>query len=102
MSDKTFHHWPFFDDSHRELVNSLDQWAVDHIEDLVADEHTDLDGTCIKIVRALGEGGFTGYAVPAEGGGQTEKLDVRSLCLIRETLARARIGQRSDFTVWQC
>jgi acyl-CoA dehydrogenase len=54
----------------------------------VADEHTDLDGTCIGLVRALGAAGFTRYAVPASGGGALERLNVRSLCLIREILGR--------------
>ncbi len=34
------------------------------------------------------EGGWLKWCVPQAFGGRTEKLDVRSLCLIRETLAR--------------
>ncbi|PLW82388.1 acyl-CoA dehydrogenase [Kineobactrum sediminis] len=88
MSDSSYLQWPFFESAHRELAASIDAWATEHIPGLVADEHDDLDGTCIKLVRALGEAGFTGYAVPASGGGKLEKLSVRSLCLIRETLGR--------------
>ena len=88
MSEKTYLGWPFFDDAHRDLEQRLDAWASEHMPALTANEHHDLDGTCVAIVRALGEAGFTGYAVPASGGGNLEKLDVRTLCIIRETLAR--------------
>ncbi len=88
MSDGSFLHWPFFSDEHRELAARLDEWANRHIPSLTAEEHHDLDGTCKAIVKALGDAGFTSYAVPASAGGQHKKLDVRSLCIIRETLAR--------------
>jgi len=88
MSEKTYLHWPFFEAHHRDLEATLEQWACEHMTALVANEHDDLDGTCRRLVQALGEAGFTGYAVPASGGGNLDKLDVRCLCLIRETLAR--------------
>ncbi len=88
MSDGSFLQWPFFSDEHRELAERLDDWANRHIPSLTAEEHHDLDGTCKAIVKALGDAGFTSYAVPASAGGQHKKLDVRSLCIIRETLAR--------------
>jgi len=88
MSEKSFLQWPFFNDEHRRLAERLDNWASQHLPSLTADEHDDLDGTCKGIVGALGDAGFTTYAVPASAGGHHEKLDVRSLCLIRETLAR--------------
>ena len=88
MSDGSFLQWPFFSDEHRELTARLDDWASRHIPSLTAEEHQDLDGTCKGIVKALGDAGFTSYAVPASAGGQHKKLDVRSLCIIRETLAR--------------
>jgi len=88
MSDGSFLQWPFFSDEHRELAARLADWANRHIPSLTAEEHHDLDGTCKAIVKALGDAGFTSYAVPASAGGQHKKLDVRSLCIIRETLAR--------------
>ena len=88
MSDGSFLQWPFFSDEHRELAARLDDWANRQIPPLTAEEHHDLDGTCKAIVKALGDAGFTSYAVPASAGGQHKKLDVRSLCIIRETLAR--------------
>ena len=71
MADNSFLQWPFLEDSHRTLAAELDRWAEDKLPDLVANEHDDLDGTCVGIVRALGEAGFTGYAVPASAGGET-------------------------------
>ena len=88
MSDQSFLDWPFFNGEHRELAARLDQWAYVHLPTVTANEHHDLDSTCKAIVKALGEAGFTTYAVPASAGGHHDKLDVRSLCLIRETLAR--------------
>ena len=88
MSDKSFLNWPFFTEEHRALEARLDAWATSHLQEITANEHHDLDGTCTRIVRALGNQGFTTYAVPASAGGQHEPLDVRSLCIIRETLAR--------------
>jgi acyl-CoA dehydrogenase len=40
------------------------------------------------MVRAMGIAGWTRYAVPSSAGGILDQMDVRSLCLIRETLAR--------------
>lgn len=83
MPDRTFLDWPFFGPEHRTLVARVEDWAADHAERL-ADEH-DADASCIRLVRAMGEAGLLAHAVPAPGG----RLDVRSLCLVRETLARS-------------
>jgi acyl-CoA dehydrogenase len=88
MADQTFLQWPFFEDWHRELAGDIDSWAAEHIPALTSGEHEDLDGTCRLLARELGNSGWTRYATPAGGGGILEKLDVRSLCLIRETLGR--------------
>ena len=88
MVDRTFLQWPFFDTHHRKLAQDIDSWSAAHIADLTAGEHEDLDGTCRSLVRTMGEAGWARYAVPSSGGGSLEKLDVRSLCLIRETLGR--------------
>jgi acyl-CoA dehydrogenase len=87
VADTSFLDWPFLEDHHRTLARELDAWAAEHIAPL-AGEHGDVDATCRVIVRKLGEGGWLRYCVPASHGGIHENLDVRSLCLIRETLAR--------------
>lgn len=90
MSDRTFQDWPFFEPHHKELAIALDEWAATTLPGIVdaAGAHDDLDGTCRALVTALGQGGWLKYCVPAAYGGKHETLDVRSLALIRETLAR--------------
>lgn len=86
MSDTSFLDWPFLEDHHRALARDLGAWAAEHIAPL-AGGHGDVDAACRRIVRLLGEAGWLRYCVPASHGGLFETLDVRSLCLIRETLA---------------
>ena len=85
MTDKSFLDWPFFEPAHRELAKSLDDWAKDNLSGL---DETDVDAACRELVRRLAEGRWLDHCVPASHGGASENLDVRSLCLIRETLAR--------------
>lgn len=76
--------WPFFTDEHRSLGSMLDAWAREEIDQ----RHTDdVDSACRKLVRQLGSAGWLAYAVPSDHGGVHEQLDVRSLCIVRETLA---------------
>ncbi|MGB7418632.1 MAG: acyl-CoA dehydrogenase family protein [Erythrobacter sp.] len=90
MADQTFLEWPFFEPHHAQLARDLDAWAAATLPAIVEHEDTQtaLDETCRAIVRALGGGGWLRYCVIGEYGGVHEQLDVRSLCLIRETLAR--------------
>ncbi len=76
MSDKSFLEWPFFEARHRELATALEAWCA---ENLPVD-HADIDAACLGLVASLGAGGWLQHS----GG----VLDVRTLCLIRETLAR--------------
>jgi len=82
---RDFLDWPFFDESHRDLAERLEHWCETHLTD---DEPADVDQACRALVRKLGDGGWLRYCVPAAHGGIHENLDVRSLALIRETLAR--------------
>lgn len=86
--------WPFFEDSHRRMADELSRWAAGELEPLARDE-TDADATCREIVRRLGAGGWLRYVVPGAYGGAHPQLDVRSLCLARETLAR--VSGLADF-----
>ncbi|NTT85231.1 acyl-CoA dehydrogenase family protein [Tabrizicola fusiformis] len=80
MSDLSFLDWPFFEDRHRALAAGLEEWAKAHLPV----DHGDVDAACRGLVAALGAGGWLQHS----GAGAGERLDVRSLCLIRETLAR--------------
>lgn len=85
MPDTSFLSWPFFEEHHRHLAQNLGRWAKEHVAGLV--DHHDTDGSCRKLVKAMGEAGWLRAAVPAAYGGLYETFDVRALCLIRETLA---------------
>ncbi len=80
MVDKSFLHWPFFENQHRDLVEALDAWCSDNLPV----DHTDIDAACRGLVTDLGKAGFLTHS----GADKDQRLDVRSLCLIRETLAR--------------
>jgi len=86
--------WPFFTDEHRAMASMLDDWAHRELADDIDEEN--IDETCRKLVRKLGEAGWLAYAVPGEHGGVYERLDVRSLCIARETLAA--VSGLADFS----
>ncbi len=86
--------WPFFTDEHRAMASMLHDWAQ---HELTGDiDEGNVDETCRKLVRQLGQGGWLGYAVPSDHGGVHERLDVRSLCIARETLAA--VSGLADFS----
>jgi acyl-CoA dehydrogenase len=85
MADRSFLDWPFFTPEHKSLALALDQWAG---RELAQIDQRNADAATIDLVRRLGRDGWLRYAVPSPYGGNLPKLDVRSLCLIRETLAR--------------
>ena len=94
MADRSFLDWPFFDDSHRALAAEVETWADDVITPLEHEEPRDdaaLDALCRRLVGLLAEGGWLRYCVPGSHGGAAGAagaIDVRSLCVIREILAR--------------
>ena len=83
MADSTFLNWPFFEGEHRDLAAALDVWAKENLSHI---NHSDTDAACRAIVSALGKGGWLNHA--AVNPDEDAPLDVRTLCLIRETLAR--------------
>jgi acyl-CoA dehydrogenase len=87
MPDRSYLAWPFFENRHRALAAQLERFADRALLPSTARE-ADVDATCRKWVGRLAEAGFLRHVVPAAYGGAREQLDVRSLCLARETLAR--------------
>lgn len=85
MGDTSFLAWPFFEERHRRLAAQLDTWCATHLAHV---DHEDVDGACRKLVADLAAGGWLKHAAPEPGVTGTHPLDVRTLCLIRETLAR--------------
>ena len=80
MADRTFLSWPFLDDRHRDLADRLEEWCTANLPV----DHTDVDGACRDLVRRLGDDGWLAHTAADAG----DRLDVRTLCLVRETLAR--------------
>jgi acyl-CoA dehydrogenase len=85
MPDQSFLAWPFFEDHHRRFASSLRAFAEREIGGLA--DHHDVDGSCRRLVGALGRAGWLRATVPEAYGGLHPGFDVRTLCLARETLA---------------
>jgi acyl-CoA dehydrogenase len=88
--DRSFLAWPFFDDSHRALADDMDRICASECASwrgFDEDDQGAVDRACRYIVQRLGALGIVRHACVAPGGAH-DRLDVRSLCLIRETLAR--------------
>jgi len=82
MPDRSYLRWPFLDDEHRTLADDLQAWAATEIaglEEPVASDEA-LDAHCRDLVTRLADGGWLAAATG-------EPIDVRTLCLTRETLA---------------
>lgn len=111
MDVSSYLEWPFFTPAHEELVRRVDDWAIDYFANRThAEDRDSVDQACRQLVNELGRAGFTRYSVPqaapASAGMSspstpspssragtsdtlpTASFDVRSLALIRETLAR--------------
>ncbi|AXV04788.1 Acyl-CoA dehydrogenase [Euzebya pacifica] len=80
MADRSFLSWPFLDDRHRDLADRLEEWCTANLPV----DHTDVDAACRDLVRRLGDDGWLAHTAADAG----DRLDVRTLCLVRETLAR--------------
>lgn len=82
MGDRSFLGWPFFEERHREFHAALEDWCQRHLPV----NHADVDAACRDLVARLGRDGWLNHT--AVGSGGADSLDVRTLCLARETLAR--------------
>jgi acyl-CoA dehydrogenase len=82
VPDRSFLDWPFFEPHHREWAEKLDAWCA---ENLPVDHH-DVDAACRGLVAKLGRDGW--LKPTAIDAGNSAPLDVRTLCITRETLAR--------------
>jgi acyl-CoA dehydrogenase len=83
MADASYLDWPFLEPRHRDLKERLDEWCGQQR----FGHEGNVDDLCRALVAGLGSAGLLKHCVPAAWGGASEKLDVRSLALCRETLA---------------
>jgi acyl-CoA dehydrogenase len=81
MPDLSYLGWPFFEPRHAAWRERVAAFAVERVAGLV--DHADIDGSCRRLVAAMGEAQLLAPTVVDDGG----RFDVRSLCLARETLA---------------
>jgi len=72
---------PFFTPEHRKLAKDVDEFVRREVEPRASSED-DVEGLARHFVEVLAKAGLLGCSVPLE-----TKLDIRTLCLIREKLA---------------
>jgi acyl-CoA dehydrogenase len=85
---RDFLEWPFFTPAHRDLAERVDSWATQRFSgEAHAEDRDSVDAACRERVRDLGRAGWTRYSVPLDPEAPVAEFDVRSLALIRETLA---------------
>lgn len=84
MSDQFIDQSPFFTAEQRALAQNVGRFIQAEIERREAAAN-DIDGQFRELLAMLSEAGLLRYAVAKPGG----QLDVRSLCLLRESLAYA-------------
>jgi acyl-CoA dehydrogenase len=82
VADKTFLGWPFFEQRHHALAAGVESWCASNLPCADADVYA----ACRDLVRKLGRDGWLKHTAPDPD--SAAPLDVRALCLIRETLAR--------------
>lgn len=91
MADRSFLGWPFFEPAHRVLHDRVEAWATAHLAatDVHADDSTVGVANAVKrLATAMGDAGWLATAVGGHDDTVHGVLDVRSLCLCREVLAR--------------
>lgn len=80
MPDRDFLAWPFFEPRHHDWADEVEAWAAANAGRL---SEGNTDDAVRNLTRAMGDAGLLRAAVPEDG-----KLDVRSLCIARDILAR--------------
>ncbi len=84
MPDISFLNWPFFEERHKQLALELADWSKSNLVDI---DHDDVDSACKELVRKLAKDNWLRFCAPDPNSDNTKLFDVRSLCLIRESLA---------------
>lgn len=78
--------WPFFEPRHHAIGGALDGFVRSGAIDAI--DHSNVDGACRDLVRAMGKAGLLNCAVAAPDA-DVATIDSRSICLSRESLAYA-------------
>ena len=88
MAPPSFLDWPFFEARHRELYAGVAAWCDENPGAAHGDARESVDALCIDRVRKLGAAGILRHCVRADQGGAAADFDVRSISIVRESLAR--------------
>ena len=88
MTAPSFLKWPFFEARHGELHARVAAWCGEHLGSAHGEARESVDAHCVDLVRKLGAAGILRHCVRAEHGGAAADFDVRSISIIRESLAR--------------
>ncbi|HEY0323350.1 MAG TPA: acyl-CoA dehydrogenase family protein [Pyrinomonadaceae bacterium] len=83
MIDNFIEETPFFTNEQRNLATRVTDFTAHQVEARAAEEDGDVDAQFRALFSLLADAGLFRYAVAQAGA----KLDVRSLCLIREALS---------------
>ena len=75
---------PVWDQAHSVLAAQAANWVHEQKFASAAPEGPELDALCRQMVRQLALGGWLRYAVPQ----LQNRLDVRALCVLRQTFAQ--------------
>lgn len=84
MPDASFLSWPFFEPRHRDHASQLERWAAETLDTI---DHHAPDAACRSLVAVLGREGWLEPTAPAPDQ-PGARLDVRTIALSREILAR--------------
>jgi acyl-CoA dehydrogenase len=79
--------FPFLDADHLELRGRVRAWAEANLIGAAIDD-SDIEQQARRLVRELGQAGYTRYVVPKAYGGVRPTVHARDLCILREELAR--------------
>ncbi len=77
---------PLLEDHHKRLAEEADRFTRDHVSADSSGESD--DDQARRLVVALGQAGLLGHTVPTPSN-ESESLDVRALCVVREHLSYA-------------
>ncbi len=97
MADRSFLSWPFFEERHTALYDHVEAWAKAHAAIMHGKDESSATAAAVvrNLVAAMGEDGFLATATGGTADALFGPLDVRSLCICREVLAR--YGGLADF-----
>jgi alkylation response protein AidB-like acyl-CoA dehydrogenase len=88
MADRSYLFWPFFDPRHLELHDRIETWAAATIGNLDGAVRATNASTIRRLAEQMGKAGFLATTPGGRDALLHGPIDMRSLCICREVLAR--------------